>query len=30
VPVGVYVYTIKATNIDGETFDSSGRINLFR
>ncbi|HKK38521.1 MAG TPA: gliding motility-associated C-terminal domain-containing protein, partial [Cryomorphaceae bacterium] len=30
VPVGVYVYTIKATNLDGETFDSSGRINLFR
>ncbi len=30
VPVGVYVYTIKATNLDGETFDYSGRINLFR
>jgi gliding motility-associated-like protein len=30
VPVGVYVYTIKATNMDGETFDYSGRINLFR
>ena len=30
VPVGVYVYTIKATNIEGETFDYSGRINLFR
>jgi len=30
VPVGVYVYTIKATNLEGETFDYSGRINLFR
>ncbi len=29
-PVGVYVYTIKATNIDGAAFDYSGRINLFR
>jgi gliding motility-associated-like protein len=30
VPVGVYVYTIKATNLEGVTFDYSGRINLFR
>jgi gliding motility-associated-like protein len=30
VPIGVYVYTIKATNFEGETFDYSGRINLFR
>jgi gliding motility-associated-like protein len=29
-PIGVYVYTIKATNFEGETFDYSGRINLFR
>jgi len=30
VPVGVYVYTIKAINLNGDSFDYSGKINLFR
>ncbi len=29
-PVGVYVYTVKATNLNGEQYDYSGRINLLR
>ncbi|MCA1763163.1 MAG: gliding motility-associated C-terminal domain-containing protein [Flavobacteriales bacterium] len=29
-PIGVYVYTVVATNTDGESFDFSGRINLLR
>lgn len=30
LPVGVYVYTLKATNTLGNTFDMSGKINLLR
>jgi gliding motility-associated-like protein len=29
-PVGVYVYTLKATNLEGEEYDFTGRINLLR
>ena len=29
-PTGVYVYTIKATNLDGDSFDYSGKITLIR
>lgn len=29
-PVGVYVYTLKATNLEGDEFDFTGRINLLR
>ncbi len=29
-PVGAYVYTVKATNLDGDKFDYSGKINLIR
>jgi len=29
-PVGVYVYTLKAKNLEGEEFDFTGRINLLR
>ena len=29
-PIGAYVYTIKATNLNGDTFDYSGKINLIR
>ncbi len=30
MPVGVYVYTVVATTLEGETFDYTGRINLLR
>ncbi|HLV52386.1 MAG TPA: PKD domain-containing protein, partial [Cryomorphaceae bacterium] len=30
VPTGVYVYTVKATNTEGNTYDYSGQINLVR
>ncbi len=29
-PTGVYVYTVKATNLKGDSFDYSGKINLIR
>ncbi|NEN24133.1 T9SS type B sorting domain-containing protein [Cryomorpha ignava] len=29
-PVGVYVYTVRATNLTGDDFDYSGKINLIR
>ena len=29
-PIGVYVYTVVATTLDGKTYDYSGKINLFR
>jgi len=29
-PTGVYVYTIKATNLSGQSYDYSGRITLLR
>jgi len=30
MPVGVYVYTIKAINVEGESYDFTGQIKLFR
>ena len=29
-PVGVYVYSVRATNLNGDKFDYSGKINLIR
>jgi gliding motility-associated-like protein len=29
-PTGVYVYTINAVNLEGESFEGTGKINLFR